>query len=202
MSNVDVIIPAVQGFLSDTIFTQIRVNELEEELCKQRNRLANDIFDFITIMTNVRINDIVEIKLKNGKTINAFIKGRNECGGFLLIPFDLKTLTLNRNPQEVEKLSNLNKAVGEKGFIVGNPHHYTLEKGRFNFTLKDSELPKRFNEIPANLLHSGMEIFDFDNKQNTFHSPDVIRRIGRLEENFYYEYKESRLVKVGEYKAI
>lgn len=169
-----------QTFLSNSLFNLLSIKEMEDAIQQKKEELANNVFEFICKMTSVKVNDIVEIKLKkpiyNKNTVYAFVKGRNSSGGFDLCPFNFEDSFLHSYSLQY---LNLNEKVGSKGFIIGRPEDYTMEKGRFQFTLKNQALKEEFNEISEELLSGTMEIVY--SGENTFHNPDVIRPIGWLD---------------------
>lgn len=170
-----------QTVLSNGIFNLISIKEMEDAIKQKKEEMANNVFDFICKMTSVKTNDIVEIKLQktiyDKKTIYAFVKGQNSSGGFDLRPFNLENPFLYFHSLE---FLDLNKKVGSKGFIVGNPEDYlTAESHVFSFTLKNKKIKEMFNEIPEELLNGVLEVVY--SGENTFHNPNVIRPIGRLD---------------------
>lgn len=170
-----------QTSLSNSLFNLISIKEMEDAIKQKKEEMVDNVFDFICKMTSIKTNDIIEIKLETPihkeKTFYAFVKGRNSSGGLDLRPFNLENPFLYSHSLE---FLDLNKKVGSKGFIVGNPEDYTLERGRiFAFTLKNEKIKEMLNEIPEELLAGAMEVIYTG--ENTFHNPDIVRPIGRLD---------------------
>lgn len=169
-----------QTSLANSLFSLSSIKEMEEAIKQKKSELAENFFDFICKMTKVKVNDVVQIELKKPffgkKTVCAFVKGCNISGGFDLRPFDMDKEKLFLHSFE---FSDLNSEVGNKGFIIGSPVDYTTQKGDSELILRNGKLEEAFNEIPKSLLDSALEIVQ--KGENTFHNPDVIKPIGRLD---------------------
>lgn len=171
-----------QTSLANSLFSLSSIKEMEEAIKQKKSELAANFFDFICKMTKVKVNDVVQIKLKapfyhdGEKTVYAFVKSCNISGGFDLRPFDMEKSFLHLYSFE---FSDLNDEVGNKGFIIGNPVDYTTPKGSSELILRNDKLEEAFNEIPKSLLDSALEIVQTG--ENTFHNPDIIKPIGRLD---------------------